>query len=724
MSEVSQSKASRVASSARSVIVSNLLLRKQIWIWPLLAGVVLFGIGWWVRSAVETAVKDGIEGNLQVIRDAEVEALRIWLATQEANAEAGAHEPHIRSAITQLVDLAATAEEPAAALRESEALKELRNELEPWIEAHDYEGFAVIDHERRIVAAVQESLVGNATLAKDAAFLDKVFQGETIVSVPFKSAILLKDNDGKERVGLPTMFALAPVTDGDGQVIAALGLRIRPDDEFTQILSIAQAGKTGETYAFDKTGLLISESRFDDNLKAIGLITDDETTRSVLNVQIRDPQVDMSLGRRPKLRRSEQPLTRMAEDAVAGNSGVDVDGYRDYRGVPVVGAWAWLPNYDFGVTTELDVAEAYRPLYILRRAFWGLFGLLAASSVAIFVFSLVVAKLERKARRASLEAKQLGQYSLDKKIGAGGMGVVYRAHHGMLQRPTAVKLLDVEKTNAETIARFEREVRLTAQLNHPNTIAIYDYGHTPEGVFYYAMEYLDGITLDDLVKKFGPQPDGRVIRILRQLCGSLAEAHGVGLIHRDVKPANIILNQRGGMFDVVKLLDFGLVKAVDAKQFAALTTSGSLTGTPLYMSPEAIETPTKIDTRSDLYAVGAVGYYLLTGGPVFEGESVIEICAQHVQATPQPPSERAGRKIDPDLEAVVLKCLAKQPDDRPATAEALDDELSRCPAATLWTRADARQWWRQNFATEGEAEPAAEPTSSGAVDQTMILDRG
>ena len=214
---------------------------------------------------------------------------------------------------------------------------------------------------------------------------------------------------------MPTMFTLAPVTGDDGQVIAALGLRIRPDDEFTQILSIAQAGQTGETYAFDKKGLLISESRFDDNLKAIGLITDDEATRSVLNVQIRDPQVDMSLGRRPKLRRSEQPLTRMAQDAVAGNRGVDVDGYRNYRGVPVVGAWAWMPKYDFGVATEVDVAEAYRPLYILRWAFWGLFGLLAAASVAIFVFSLVVAKLDRRARRAALEAKQLGQYSLDEK---------------------------------------------------------------------------------------------------------------------------------------------------------------------------------------------------------------------------------------------------------------------------------------------------------------------
>ena len=198
----------------------------------------------------------------------------------------------------------------------------------------------------------------------------------------------------------------------------------------------------------------------------------------------------------------------MAASATRGESGVNVEGYRDYRGVPVVGAWTWLKDHDLGIATEKDVAEAYRSLYILRRAFWGMFGLLAASSMVILLFTLTMARLHKAAQRAVLEAKELGQYQLEEKLGEGGMGVVYRGRHRMLRRPTAIKLLHPDKTTDDAIARFEREVQLTCQLNHPNTIAIYDYGRTPEGIFYYAMEFLSGINLDTLIVRYGPQPEG------------------------------------------------------------------------------------------------------------------------------------------------------------------------------------------------------------------------
>lgn len=372
-----------------------------------------------------------------------------------------------------------------------------------------------------------------------------------------------------------------------------------------------------------------------------------------------------------------------------------------------------MSEYGFGVATEVDVAEAYRPLYILRYAFWGQFVLLAVGSIAIFVFTVIVSRLNRTARKAALEAKQLGQYELEEKIEEGGMGVVYKACHSMLRRPTAVKLLDIDKTTDAAIARFEREVRLTSQLNHPNTIAVYDYGRTPEGIFYYAMEYLDGFPLDALVKKHGPLPEGRVIHILEQLCGSLIEAHGVGLIHRDVKPANIIINARGGMFDVVKLLDFGLVKAVDAHKGASLTVAGSITGTPLYVSPEGIEHPDDVDARSDLYAVGAVGYFLLTGQPLFEGQSVVEICMHQVQTAPVPLSERLGSAISADLENVILKCLEKQPSERPQNAMELLMALTACRSAGCWTTEDAQRWWQDS--------PAEAPTSTHS--RTVIMNQ-
>jgi eukaryotic-like serine/threonine-protein kinase len=254
-------------------------------------------------------------------------------------------------------------------------------------------------------------------------------------------------------------------------------------------------------------------------------------------------------------------------------------------------------------------------------------------------------------------------------------------------------------------------VQITSQLTNPHTVAIYDYGRTPEGVFYYAMEYLDGIDLQSLVERYGPQSPPRVIHILLQVCSSLHEAHSLGLVHRDIKPANIMLNRRGGEPDVVKVLDFGLVKALDNDQRSVATQHGSLTGTPLYMSPEAIETPNSVDPRSDLYAVGAVGYFLLTGAPVFEAGSVIELCQKHVSETPMPPSERSRTPIPSALENALLACLEKSRAKRPQTARDLAQLISRCAEATAWSIEDSDAWWGRH--ERGQSNGPTSLTGSG-----------
>jgi serine/threonine protein kinase len=230
-------------------------------------------------------------------------------------------------------------------------------------------------------------------------------------------------------------------------------------------------------------------------------------------------------------------------------------------------------------------------------------------------------------------------------------------------------------------------------LNNPHTVAIYDFGHTPEGVFYYAMEYLDGIDLQTLVERYGPQPVPRVIHMLLQVCSSLYEAHSLGLVHRDIKPANIMLNRRGGEPDVIKVLDFGLVKAIDDQQQRGMTHQASLTGTPLYMSPEAIQMPNSVDPRSDLYAVGAMGYFLLTGQPVFEADSIVDLCQKHVATPPVTPSERVGTPIAAELEGAILACLEKSRAKRPQTARDLAALISRCAEATAWSIEDSDAWW-------------------------------
>ena len=325
--------------------------------------------------------------------------------------------------------------------------------------------------------------------------------------------------------------------------------------------------------------------------------------------------------------------------------------------------------------------------------------------------SRVIYGLERRVR----EASSLGQYTLEAPIGEGGMGSVFLARHSLLRRPTAVKLLPPERAGQDAIKRFEREVQLTSQLTHPNVVAIYDYGRTPDGVFYYAMEYLEGVDLQQLVDASGPMPPGRVKHVLRQIADALAEAHAVGLIHRDVKPANILLLSRGRQHDFVKVLDFGLVKETRPAEKGAVSLSSvtALLGTPLYVSPESISDPAKIDARSDLYSLGCVGYFLLTGKPFVKGRSLVEVCAAHLYEKPEPPSKRVPG-VPPGLEALLLHLLEKDPMKRPADASIVVDRLDAMTDIPAWTPAESDAAWAS--LADGESAPrsmrAPKPTGS------------
>jgi tRNA A-37 threonylcarbamoyl transferase component Bud32 len=337
----------------------------------------------------------------------------------------------------------------------------------------------------------------------------------------------------------------------------------------------------------------------------------------------------------------------------------------------------------------------------------------AAWGVIFTIATVIVSRVIYGLQRTVREAMQLGNYTLEEKLGEGGMGIVYRARHAMLRRRTAVKLLPPEKAGEQAVARFEREVQLTAQLTHPNTVTVFDFGRTPDGIFYYAMELLGGASLEDVVALDGAQPPGRVIHVLQHVAGALSEAHAIGLIHRDIKPANIFLCEQGGEPDVPKVLDFGLVKEMSEDGRVGLTRADQITGTPLYMSPESIRAPGTMDGRSDLYALGAVGYYLLTGGHVFEGNTLVEVCGHHLHTTPQPPSQRLGKAVPEDLEALLMECLEKEPSKRPETAAVLRQRLQRCRSFGEWDVERARRWWNDNSATIRERRAAPSAPGSG-----------
>ncbi len=301
-------------------------------------------------------------------------------------------------------------------------------------------------------------------------------------------------------------------------------------------------------------------------------------------------------------------------------------------------------------------------------------------------------------RREAFTARQLGQYRLQERLGAGGMGEVFLAEHQLLKRPCAIKVIRPEKAgDAKVLKRFEREVHSTAKLSHWNSVAVYDYGHTRDGTFYYVMEYLPGLNLNDVVERYGPLPAGRVIHILRQACDALREAHGQGIIHRDIKPANLFLAERGGVQDVVKVLDYGLAKPLGGPPASGLTQEGAIAGSPYFMSPEQAMGEPDLDARSDIYSLGVVAYFLLTGQPPFDDPKPMKVLLGHAHQAPVRPSEHNSH-IPADMEQLVMRCLAKKPEDRYQTAEELATALGRCASAGSWQRDDAADWWRDHEA--------------------------
>jgi eukaryotic-like serine/threonine-protein kinase len=354
-------------------------------------------------------------------------------------------------------------------------------------------------------------------------------------------------------------------------------------------------------------------------------------------------------------------------------------------------------------------SPAYQKLHMtLNTVLWSVLGTTLATIVSRVLYGL---------RRQVAEASELGQYLLEERIGGGGMGEVWRARHRLLIRPAAIKLIRRDAVDAMAgdpellVRRFEREARATAALTSPHTVQLYDFGVTEDGRLYYVMELLDGLDLDTLVRQYGPLPPERVVHLLRQVCAALQDAHGNGLVHRDIKPANIVVSRAGTTFDFVKVLDFGLVKLDSARdsdrELVKLSTDDSWSGTPGFMAPEVV-LGTATDHRVDLYALGCVAYWLLTGTMVFEGENAVQVMMKHAQAEPERPSARIGRALPAALEALVMECLEKDPSWRPGSAEAVGDRLSSVVLLEAWTAERAEQWWARHRPMPRDARPVAD----------------
>jgi len=323
--------------------------------------------------------------------------------------------------------------------------------------------------------------------------------------------------------------------------------------------------------------------------------------------------------------------------------------------------------------------------------------------------AFLISRSVYKVGRSLKKAREIGSYQLVESLGEGGMGEVWKAKHRLLVRPAAVKLIRPEtlgpdqRARRAILCRFEREAQATAALGSCHTVELYDFGIAEEGSFYYVMELLKGLNLDELVKRFGPIPPARTIFLLRQVCHSLHDAHQHNLIHRDIKPANIFTCHIGPDYDFIKVLDFGLVKWDSASPHnqTRLTAEGVATGTPAFMAPEMAKGQNGLDGRVDIYGLGCVGYWLLTGKLVFEGENALDVVVQHVKEQPVPPSQRTELEVPEMLERIILSCLGKAPEGRPTSATELSDMLASCETSDVWNQKEARDWWKVHMPDTG-----------------------
>ncbi|MGD8250672.1 MAG: serine/threonine protein kinase [Desulfobacterales bacterium] len=660
---------------------------RRIIIWLLVGAAIAAGAGFWARHAVQESIDDILESTLSAFLDISSTALRIWIENELSRVETWARNPFLAERISELLKPSRT----TVLTTPDDLREEIRQFLTSSFTDTDLVGFAVVDEEGRIVAASKPDRYVHRRIHEALMpVLKRVLSGEVVFHPPVMKGSLVEGlDDSTEESVIKTG---APVWDATGETIAALIFTINPEEDFSQLLSTRRAGGTdAHTYVFNGEGRLISESPFEDRLAAAGLLTSSGEAQSILGVEIRDPGGDVTQGFTPQSPIGQWPLTRMAKAALRGESGMDIDGYRDYRGVRVVGAWRWMPDLGIGIATEINEDRLRRIVGPTRRAFWGMTGLLLTLA-ALMLWSWI--RIHRLKQRIE-DSRVLGPYTLEEKIGEGGMGTVYRASHILLKRPTAVKLLKPDALTEDSLERFEREVQITSRLTHPNTIEVFDFGHTPDGRFYYAMEYLPGLTLDQLIELEGPISPARVVHILRQVCGCLGEAHKAGLVHRDIKPPNIMVCERGGVYDRIKVLDFGLVKDIEAVD-AQLTAVHGVLGTPAYIAPERLADPTVNDSRSDLYSIGAVAFNLLTASDVFDGATAVEIAYHGMKTQPQRPSERLNAPLPEALDRLILDCLAKSPEDRPqSVADILDRLDGMADAVGPWTPEEAKDWWER-----------------------------
>ena len=613
----------------------------------------------WAFLNVQTTVKEARRNYLESLLAVQGEMVNAWIVERQADATLWADDPEVAALATGLVG-SRHAHASAAAQRRHDAF---RQRLAPALEDRNLAVANVVDAQGMLIASLIPEYVGRKLKPAVWHRLKRALGGESIFIGPLFE---------QDRVGGPLVahadqalvWFAAPVHDKTGRVIAVLCLGRYAASRFAGMFEITHPGKTGEAYAFDAAGRMLSHSRFEKRLIERGQLAAGQ--RALGRLMLRPPDTDQGI------RTGDHQPTRLVAQALrAGAAATDAQGiilesYRNYLGEPVIGAWRWLAAHELGIAVEISEAESYKPIAILNTH---LLILMLTLAVALFLGPTLPAILWRRVVPVK-SGQRVGAYRLDSKIGEGGMADVFFGTHERLGRRAAVKVVK-GGLREEMHQRFEREACLMASLRHPDIAAVFEIGNVEDGRPYYAMEYFEGESLDRVVARDGPMDERRACRILIRVCGILQHVCDQGIVHRDTKPENILLSADAAGGVGVKLIDFGLAKSRDPADHDQLTQEVNLLGTLGYLAPERMRDPSDADIRGEVYAVGALGYFLLTGQ-----EWVPSLERAGGEEAP-PVGDR--RTLDtPGLEAAIAKAMRHRKDARWENCREMATALEMC----------------------------------------------
>ncbi|MFN3191575.1 MAG: serine/threonine protein kinase [Aureliella sp.] len=666
-------------------------------LWAIGLGIPIFIIGIalsvWFHSVIRESLEKSVASYLSEAIDHRLSEFNRWESQKLEEAARWAQDPELVAPIQQLVkesrDFAPDSDDFKTALVKSPLAEEIGTKLQLLSRSSEVK-YAIWDRRMLTICDWNQEekpeLLGAFVTQTGASMLTPVLRGTPKVFFP-KLGKSVAEGLRLERNG-PILSVFLPIRDPEtNSILAALMIRnYGLEEEYEGLIQgWISADEDAEVYLLDSRGAMLSPSRYQDTLDRFQFAKAVQSkTQSPL---ILDPGVNLHAGNRPATAFGTWSPTQMAKQIMSGSDGINTSGYRNYVGIPVVGAWRYLPRHDIGIAIEKKHDTAFR---VANFAWLGLLALTGLFTLG-FIIATSALTFSALSQRKIRDISEVGPYEVQELIGEGGMGRVYLAEHALLCRQSAIKVLTQGVEDLSVIGRFEREVQLASQLTHPNTIAIYDFGRNKDGLFYYAMEYINGAHLGQLLDFDGPIAPGRCIYILQQLCRALFEAHQAGVVHRDIKPQNIMVCNRGGEPDFVKLFDYGLVKSFAPGVSHNSSQTRVVVGTPRFMAPERLNSPWLADPRVDVYSVGALAYFLLTGQlpPLVTMDDGLDNQQTGVETLDLPPDVV-------EFGELLSVCMAVEPSTRPSNMASLMRELDTLSEKFPWTREDSNDWWEKN----------------------------